>query len=652
MRILFFILLFAVTAIHGQDFTIGTVPDIQNLVASNSPNLAKGMQFYVDQKDTLNIKFVAFLGDYTAHGYDGFQSSHTDWQRSKDASFMLRDANIPYSVCIGNHDMDYVPCMDKPELALTRFMEYYPVSDYEDVPEFGGYFRNMSNNYFLFSASGMDFIIVTLQTHDNNAYYDTTSINWANKIIQEYSDRRAIFVSHDFYESRRLIKDVITKHDNLFLAICGHSCSREAFWTEKSPSGNTVNCMMADYQCDSDKGATLRYLTFKPDQNQIYAYTWNAVKNSYETDANSQFTFDYFMRSPEKPVIFNIKNDPIYPMSTDTTNISARIIDDFGIIKSTLNWGVTSGDLTNSVDMVADGEYFNATIPAYDDQQKIYYTISASDGDGNESASTEKYYIVDDDRTTLPCPYNPSQTSYKNEVPEIPGIIEAENYNKGCVNAAYYDTGDNNFGGAYRTNTGVDIAVCTEGGYNVGWFVTGEWLNYEVDVQESTEYSFDFRNASNMNGSEIHLELDGTDISGPIYLPSTGGAQTWQTSTIHNINLSEGIQTLKIVVDNGNFNLNYFQGIKSSEWVGLQNSFNNSNTFQVYPNRVKSHAYVVGITKKDSVLELYGVTGEKVKEWSFTKTDNMIEINLSNIPSGCYYLIEKETKLRSQLIIL
>ena len=45
----------------------------------------------------------------------------------------------------------------------------------------------------------------------------------------------------------------------------------------------------------------MRYFTFKPDENKIYAYTYSPTRNGglgeFETDATSQFTLDYDMES-------------------------------------------------------------------------------------------------------------------------------------------------------------------------------------------------------------------------------------------------------------------------------------------------------------------------------------------------------------------
>ena len=66
---------------------------------------------------------------------------------------------------------------------------------------------------------------------------------------------------------------------------------------------------------------------------------------------------------------------------------------------------------------------------------------------------------------------------------DIPGTIQAENYNWGGEGTAFHDTTPGNEGGAYR-HDGVDIE--TAGGVtNVGWIRTGEYLNYTATVTKA-----------------------------------------------------------------------------------------------------------------------------------------------------------------------
>lgn len=137
----------------------------------------------------------------------------------------------------------------------------------------------------------------------------------------------------------------------------------------------------------------------------------------------------------------------------------------------------------------------------------------------------------------------------------IPGIIEAEDYDLGGSGTAYSDATPTNEGGQYRTDA-VDIEVCTEGGYNVGYTADNEWLEYTVNVTESGNYDFIIRSASESAGGKLHLEIDGSAITNSTSLPVTTGWQTWENKLISNIALTQGVHILRIAIEQGGFNLN------------------------------------------------------------------------------------------------
>ncbi|QLG47769.2 carbohydrate-binding protein [Natrinema halophilum] len=138
----------------------------------------------------------------------------------------------------------------------------------------------------------------------------------------------------------------------------------------------------------------------------------------------------------------------------------------------------------------------------------------------------------------------------------FPGRIEAEEYDTGGQGVAYNDTTSGNAGGAYRSD-GVDI----EGGgdnYNIGWTEAGEWYEYTVDVTEGT-YDLTANVASNAGGGAFRVEVDGTDVTGTITAPNTGGWQSWTRVTASDVSLSSGRQVVRIYVEDGGFNFDWIE---------------------------------------------------------------------------------------------
>ncbi len=129
-----------------------------------------------------------------------------------------------------------------------------------------------------------------------------------------------------------------------------------------------------------------------------------------------------------------------------------------------------------------------------------------------------------------------ARTPYNGVVPELPGVVEAMNYDNGASGVAY-----NN---AART----------------GLTKTGGWMEYTVDVKEAGLYSVDVEVASAQNTGLFHLVDnhfgDMIFLSDFVSVPSTGGNTAY--STIHlrlNTPLEAGRRTLCLCIDNGGFSI-------------------------------------------------------------------------------------------------
>lgn len=141
----------------------------------------------------------------------------------------------------------------------------------------------------------------------------------------------------------------------------------------------------------------------------------------------------------------------------------------------------------------------------------------------------------------------------------VPGLIEAENYDLGYPGEAYFDTDIGNNGSVYRQDD-VDIQPCSEGGFNIGWFRNGEWLEYTIGVANTGRYLLETRVATQNAGGSLRYEIDGTDISGPIAVPNTGGWQNWQTVAAE-VDLDAGTRVIRLAKNDspGDFNINWFR---------------------------------------------------------------------------------------------
>ncbi|MGH7951265.1 MAG: discoidin domain-containing protein, partial [Limisphaerales bacterium] len=152
------------------------------------------------------------------------------------------------------------------------------------------------------------------------------------------------------------------------------------------------------------------------------------------------------------------------------------------------------------------------------------------------------------------------QRPFGGTIRNLPGQIQAEDYDTGGEGVAYNDETQGNSGGAFRTDD-VDIESATDagGGYDVGWTDPGERLEYTVNVPDpSAIYSIKARVASTA-ASQMRVRLDGT-VLGTFQIPDTGGWQNWQTVTLTNIPVTGcGSKALRLEMLTGGFNVNWIE---------------------------------------------------------------------------------------------
>jgi hypothetical protein len=148
---------------------------------------------------------------------------------------------------------------------------------------------------------------------------------------------------------------------------------------------------------------------------------------------------------------------------------------------------------------------------------------------------------------------------YSGTAAAVPGTVQAENYDTGGEGVGYHVTSANGSGNTYRSD-GVDLEATSDtgGGSDLGWTSAGQWFRYTVNVATAGTYTVSLRVAapSAVTGA-LHLsDASGTNLTGAVSLPQTGGWQTWATVTA-NVTLPAGPQVLTLNQDTGGWNLNY-----------------------------------------------------------------------------------------------
>jgi hypothetical protein len=155
--------------------------------------------------------------------------------------------------------------------------------------------------------------------------------------------------------------------------------------------------------------------------------------------------------------------------------------------------------------------------------------------------------------------YAATDAPYGGTPAAVPGTVQAANYDTGGQGVAYNVTSVNGTANSYRSD-GVDLEVCSDTGcgYDIGWTAGGQWFNYTVDVAAAGTYSVGLRLSSPYGVTDgLHIaNAAGTNLSGPIAVPNTGGYQDWTTVTA-SVTLPAGVQTLTVDQDSTGWNIHY-----------------------------------------------------------------------------------------------
>lgn len=340
-------------SVPAANFSIIALPDTQNYSGHTNGGLSSTFtaqtQWIVDQRAPRNIVFVTQLGDCVQNG-----NVELEWQRANSAVSLLENPTttgiapfgIPYGIAVGNHDQSPTGDADGD---TSLYNQYFGSARFAGRPYYGGHYgSNNDNHYQLFSASGLDFIIIHLE-------YDTTPdaavLAWANNLLAANPTRRGIITSHhivntgnpaSFGTQGQAIYDALKGNANLFLMLSGH-VSEEGRRTDVF-GGNTVHSVLSDYQSRANGGdGWLRILNFKPSTNQIDFQTYSPTLGQFETDASSQFTLPYNMSGAGAPFGVIGTNTGVASGSNDSKNW-------FNILGDRqYEWYVTVSDGTHTV---------------------------------------------------------------------------------------------------------------------------------------------------------------------------------------------------------------------------------------------------------------------------------------------------------------
>ncbi|WP_299213417.1 carbohydrate-binding protein [uncultured Aquimarina sp.] len=194
----------------------------------------------------------------------------------------------------------------------------------------------------------------------------------------------------------------------------------------------------------------------------------------------------------------------------------------------------------------------------------------------------------------------------------------------------------------YTSMSGVQNENCSEGGQNVGYIDTGDWVAYaNINFPSSGSYKIEYRVASAVGGGILSADINGgATVLGQVNIPNTGGWQNWITVS-HTVNINAGTYPFGMYAISGGWNVNWIKitkqdNVRSYDPALIRNTEAiKENTSQVvlYPNPVRDFMYIKGLNY--GTFELYDLSGKKLLKVE-SKTENVAKADLSSLVPGVY----------------
>jgi len=278
-------------------FTVVLLPDTQKYAESYPETYLAQTEWIRERRDADNIKFVIHLGDIVQNAM-----VDEEW-KSADRAHQVLDGVVPYSMIPGNHDLDLAD--GELTRGTTMYDEYFGPQRFEKESWYGGNMDGSNaNNYCLFEASGMKFMVLGLEWAPRQA-----TIDWASAILKSHRDHRVILATHyhmrtehradseslSGYIGDQLWERLIRRHENIFMVVSGH-ISGVFRQVSKNDAGGEVHEILCDYQSLPNGGdGWLQTLRFVPAKNEIYVDAYSPVLEKTQRAKPHSYRFDYPM---------------------------------------------------------------------------------------------------------------------------------------------------------------------------------------------------------------------------------------------------------------------------------------------------------------------------------------------------------------------
>ena len=286
-----------------KDFSMVWFTDTQ-YYAQDYPEVWTSMtDWMIDEYKKGTYEYAMHTGDLVNTVTDEAQ-----WKVAEENLDRLDEANIPYGVLAGNHDVG-IDTLNK-TYDYTTFAKYAGIDRFKDNTWFGEAMNEENQNHYdLFSFGDHDFIFLYLGFgRDGSA----ETVAWANKVLKEHEGRNAIVGMHENINSlaqyvteqaRVVNREIVVPNENVKMVLSGHHHGanyRVKQIENEDGSTREVLEVLANHQGNTppDRGqGYLRTLTFDPTDETLDFVTYSPYLKDYDFDqfdpAKESFTAQF-----------------------------------------------------------------------------------------------------------------------------------------------------------------------------------------------------------------------------------------------------------------------------------------------------------------------------------------------------------------------
>lgn len=250
-------------------YTFAFIPDPQIVVKSKPGILEKQLEFIAEHARSNRIAMTVNIGDSV---HDG---TAKEWAAADKAFRILDDANVPYAVTRGNHDLRgtcYVDTMGPDRFAGTDY--------------FKGASPSGLSTYCIISAGSYRYLFLGVDSVGNTESV-ANEFNWAKMVLEANPNLPTVIFSHDIMtindhgevseggQGTLLWNELVGGHDQVFMMVGGH-ISGAGLNVKRNDKGRDVLQVLTDYQSHIAGGnGWTSFFEFDEHKNEIRLKTFS-----------------------------------------------------------------------------------------------------------------------------------------------------------------------------------------------------------------------------------------------------------------------------------------------------------------------------------------------------------------------------------------